>query len=206
MIAARDQKGSLTRNDAVPTIRKRNGKWQVQVRLKGHAPKSQTFPEGTKRDDAWAWGLEREREQKLSDTPTVQIKILRGHTLGKMIETFLADREKYPHKRKRSYLNEKVALDAFIRREATRLCLVTLADIKASDFAAYRDRRLAAGIKASTLRRELNPIRNIFKVARREWGWPVHSPFSDLDLPKEPPHRDRVASKEERGKLERVVS
>jgi integrase len=88
-----------------------------------------------------------------------------------------------------------------MRREAAGVCQKTLAELKPSDFARYRDRRLTSGIKASTLRRELNPLRNIFKVARREWGLPVQSPFQDLDLPPEPHHRERVASREEQKTL-----
>jgi hypothetical protein len=77
----------------------RNGKWHVQVRLKGHAPVSETLPEGTKKHEAREWGLEKERRLKLGDIPTEQFKVLRGVTVKQLIVRFQEDREANPHKR-----------------------------------------------------------------------------------------------------------
>src|ERR1700722_6035451 len=122
----------------MPTIRKRNGKWQVQVRLAGHPPLSKTFPKGTSHSQAEAWGLEKERGFALGDIPTERIRILRDITVREMIAKFQEDRKAHPHKRKRSYANENIALNAFLEREKTGLGQRTLADLKPSDFAGYR--------------------------------------------------------------------
>jgi hypothetical protein len=62
----------------MPTIRKRNGQWQVQVRLVGCAPLSKTFDHYA---DAKAWGSEQERKLKLGDVPTERRKELQTVTL-----------------------------------------------------------------------------------------------------------------------------
>jgi hypothetical protein len=75
----------------MPTIRKRNGKWQVQVRLKGHAAIVETFPDGTKKEQAREWGLEQERKLKLRDVPTLQKRALGSMTLEGLIRRFLKE-------------------------------------------------------------------------------------------------------------------
>jgi integrase len=185
----------------MPTIRKRNGKWQVQVRLKGHEPDSMTFPEGTKRDDARAWGLERERALKLANVATVQVreqaKALKGKRLGELIDWFLEDRLANPHKRKPSYDNEKITLEAFKRREATGLCRKFISDFTTKDFDDYIARRLKEVAVSSIVRNDINPLRHIFKKARKELSLAVPDVFTDLDLPDAPEPRDRLASPEE---------
>jgi integrase len=183
----------------MPTIRKRNGKWQVQVRLKGHDPEAKTFPEDTLYADAKAWGLERERALMLANVPTVQLreqaKALKGKRLGELIEWFLQDRLANPHRRKPSYDNEKITLEAFMRREATGLCRRFLSDLTTKDFDGYIERRLKAGkVSSSIVRNEISPIRHIFKKARKELGLAVPDVFTGLDVPDAPEPRDRLAS------------
>jgi hypothetical protein len=43
-------------------------------------------------------------------------------------------------------------------------------------FAKYRDERLQ-GIKPNSLKRQPNPIQNMFNVAKRDWDIPVHARF-----------------------------
>lgn len=173
------------------TIRKRNGQWQVQVRLQGHSAVSNTFRQYK---DAEAWGLETERKLKLHGMP-VSRKELEGVTLGELIERY----RDQCLQRKRSGENEKIVLNAFLAREAN-LCRKSLATISQQDFAKYRDERLR-NVKPSTLRRELNPLRHMFKVARNEWRLPADDPLQGLWLPAEPAHRERRLHEGEQARL-----
>src|SRR5262249_4499682 len=143
---------------------------------------------------------EQERKLKVGDLPTERRKELQTVTLGALIEWYRQDRKLNVHKRKRSYANEDIALQAFLNRE-TALCRKSLAELRQKDFFDYIDRRLTSGIKASTVRRELNPIRHVFRRARVERDLPAPELFRGLDLPPEEPGRDRILTKEERDKL-----
>ena len=181
----------------MPTIRERKGQWQVQVRLSGCGSLSKTFDKSA---DAKAWGLEQERKLKLGDTPTERRKELQGVTIKDLIDWYRQDRTIYPHKRKSSYANEDVALEAFLKREPN-LCRKSVLEIRARDFSDYINRRLKADIKASTVRRELNPLRHIFRVARKERDMPIPNFFDDVELPDEEPGRDRLFTEGERREL-----
>ena len=49
------------------------------------------------------------------------------------------------------------------------LALRSLASIRGADMASYRDQRLAEGLAAATVRRELALISHVFTIARKEW-------------------------------------
>ncbi|RQH12749.1 site-specific integrase [Bradyrhizobium sp. RP6] len=64
---------------------------------------------------------------------------------------------------------------------------------RASDGAlrCFRDERLLT-IKASTLKRQLNPLRHMFEIARDEWGMPVErNPVKKLKLDAQDQRRER---------------
>jgi integrase len=180
----------------MPTIRERNGKYQVMIRLQGCAPLIKTFPKGTTKKEGREWGLDQERKLKLGDVPTLRRKELQRWSLKALIERYL-ECDKF--KRKRSSANERVALEAFLDREKS-LCSKSLAELRRQDFIAYRDRRMET-VKVSTLRRELNPLRAMFRLAKEEWEIPIDSPLQGLELDPEPEHRVRRLSREEQSKL-----
>jgi integrase len=140
------------------SIRKRNGKWQVQVRRHGQGTKSRSFHNRT---DAQQWAREQEiqADRIALETDTASLK---RRTVGDLVERYL--REVTPTKR--SALAETYVLRAFRKQP---ICSIRLNDIRPSHFDAYRQNRLAA-ISPSALRRELNPIQNMFEVAKVEWG------------------------------------
>src|SRR4051794_22166711 len=114
------------------TIRKRNGKWQAQIRRQGAKAVSRTF---LKRVDAETWARHQETEADRTGLPA-DVKQLRTLTLGDLIRRFLDtvapnDRE---------HLTERVVLDAFLSR--SKLGEQSLTAIGPSDFASYRDARL----------------------------------------------------------------
>jgi integrase len=192
----------------MPTIRKRNGRLQVIVRLKGYAPEYKLMPKGITAKDAMEWGRERERELKTntvySETPTLQRELLKNWTLGQLIEDYLAQiivseahelaslfnkelsgvRYVYGSRPlKRSWKNEDIALRSFLKKEKI-LCDKPLDQVTTKDFQDYVNRRLKT-VTAATLRRELNPIRFIWKRGGKFHSLPVKDIFSDLDMPRQ---------------------
>ena len=143
------------------TIRKRGVKWQVQIRRVGVRPISRSF---NVRKDAEAWARQMEVQADRRDLPS-DPKSLQRVTLGQLVERY----RDTVSVRKRGYDVERIVLNAFLRH---RICRKPLFEIGASDFASYRDERLMA-IKASTLRRELAPLHNMFEIAKDEWGLPL---------------------------------
>ena len=173
------------------TIRKRNDKWQVQVRREGQCSVSKTF---LTRRDAEAWARQKELEadrQELSH----DLSALKRITLGDLVRRYIA--AVTPNKKSR--LAEGYVLEAFARRP---ICTKRLCDLNQSDFADYRDQRLTE-IKPSSLRRELNPIQNLFEIARDEWGIPLkENPLKGLKLKATDNRRERRLRE---GELERIV-
>jgi len=81
--------------------------------------------------------------------------------------------------RKRTRETERIVLNAFLSRS---ICSRPLSELRTQDFANYRDERLKV-IKPSSLKRDLVPIHNMFKIARDEWGIPIRdNPLDKLKL------------------------
>jgi integrase len=116
------------------------------------------------RKDAEAWAREMEVQADRRDLPR-DPKVLQRITLGQLVERY----RDTVSVRKRGYDVERIVLNAFLRH---RICRKPLSEIEASDFASYRDERLMK-ITASTLKRELAPLHNMFELARDEWGLPL---------------------------------
>ena len=153
------------------SIRKRRGKWQVQIRRAGHSPISKTF---TLRKDALEWARDAERQADRGDLPK-DPKVLRQLTLGDLVRRY----HDAVSIHKAGYENECIVFNAFLKHP---ICSKSLAELRTEDFAEYRDERLRT-IKASTLKRQLNPIHHAFEVARKEWGLPVKAnPLKALNL------------------------
>lgn len=106
------------------------------------------------------------------------------------------------------YLDEEVPKKRGVKRETLFVIkLMTypianqlLENLTTTDFALWRDNRLAE-VKASTVRRESNILKAMYKVAINEWLWIHSSPLTNLKLPKDPPPRDRRISNEEIDKM-----
>jgi len=168
------------------TIRKRDSKWQVQVRRSGHRGISRSF---VLRKDAIAWAREMEVRADRSEFP-VDTTELNRLTLADIV---LRYRDTVSI-RKRGYAVECIVLTAFLRHP---ICRKSLAQITSKDFAIYRDERLKS-IKPTTLKRELSPLQNMFEVARDEWGLPAReNPLSKI--------RQRRERRLKDGELERLT-
>jgi integrase len=78
---------------------------------------------------------------------------------------------------------------------------LALSEIGAETFARYRDQRLKT-VTPGTLKRQLNPIRNMFEVAKTRWGLPiVDNPVAALVFKATDRKRDRRLRSNEHQRL-----
>jgi integrase len=66
-----------------------------------------------------------------------------------------------------------------------------LVKITSAEIGKWRDKRLET-VSGSTVLREANLLRNLFKLARNEWKWISHEPFQGVRLPDEAQARQTV--------------
>ena len=162
------------------TIRKRKDKWQVQIRRKGSGAASRSF---LALKDAEAWARHMESRADRGDLPA-RPDALRGVTLGQLVERYRDN----VSPRKRTYVAERLVLNAFLRHP---ICRRPLSDISTAHFAAYRDERLKC-LKPASVKRALVPIHNLYEVARDEWDFPIReNPLSKLKFGDSDQRRER---------------
>ena len=112
------------------TIRKRDDKYQVQIRRIGQAPVTRSFEQ---RKDAHLWARQMEIRADRHDLPPDQKPLER--TLGDLVERY---RDTVTPRKKGREI-ETIVLNAFLRHEISRK---TMRELRTSDFAVYRDQRL----------------------------------------------------------------
>lgn len=172
------------------SIRKKNGKWQVQVRRKSFPTVSRTF---TKKSDATEWAHAMEAKADRRDMPN-NPKVLEDITLRELVQRYM---QEFVSKKKSADV-ETAILKAFLRH---KLCDRRLANITHSDWVKYRDERLLK-ISAKSLSRQLSPIQNMFHVAQDIWDIPVPSnPIAKLRLKPNDRRRERRLLPYEEGRL-----
>jgi integrase len=173
------------------TSRKRRRRWEVQIRREGHRPFSKSF---YVRKDAEAWARQKEVEadrHELGSDP----RLLQRVTLADLIKRY----RDTVSIRKRTAAAEQIYLNAFLRDP---ICRKRISDLSVEHFVAYRDKRLKK-ISPSGLKRALVPIRNLFKIARNEWGLPIReNPLDKLQLKAPDQRRERRLRD---GELERLI-
>jgi integrase len=92
------------------------------------------------------------------------------------------------------YVREVSAKKRGAKQEALRLYAtlehfkLPLAEITATEIAAWRDARLVT-VSASSVVREAGTLKNLFRIARKEWRWITSDPWADVKLPKHGPPR-----------------
>lgn len=153
-------------------IRPYRGGYRCEIERNGRRA-SKTFK--TKRE-AQAWGHEQEGTTKA---------LGKGwRTLAQAIELYQAT---YTiHKRARTWEENTLA------RLETHLGADThLGSIDQPTIAKWRDKRLKT-VSGSTVQREANVLRHLFRVARDEWHWIDRDPFKGVRLPAENQPRYQV--------------
>lgn len=149
-----------------------SGWWQAKIRRKGHKPKSCSFE---KKIDAEAWA--RDVENKMDRGIFVDREEAETTTLRTALERY--QREVTPQKKGAD--QEKYRIKALL---ASPLSSKTLAGIKGSDLAAYRDSEAARGLAASTVMKSLALLSHLFETARKEWSIEVDNPVKKIAKPK----------------------
>ncbi|RWQ35752.1 MAG: site-specific integrase [Mesorhizobium sp.] len=160
------------------TLRKRNGRWQVQVRRQGFPIQSRSF---LSKADANEWARTIERQHDRHELGPDR-KALKSMTLFDLVTRY---RDEVVPKKKGCAV-ETILLNRFLRYP---ICQKTLFDLSTADFAAYRDQRLGEPkhrsdkpVTPKSLKRELSPLSHMFRHAVVEWEIPVRNPLEGLKL------------------------
>lgn len=156
-----------------------SGRWQAQVRCSG-VRKSKSFQ--SKRE-AKEWAGQQEYD------------ILNAQPEGERVSLGDAFRR---------YANEVSSKKRGERWEVIRLAKlrkepfaeIIMSDLRAADFANWRDRRLRE-VSPGTVRREMQLVSGVVNQATREWGYLTENPMASVRRPAEPPSRDRLPSERE---------
>ncbi len=168
------------------TIRKKGEyQWHVQIRRKGFPPQTKTLNTRTEAE-AWARSIENEMDRGVF----VSRAEAERTTLREALERY--QREVTP--RKRGADQEKYRIRALLSLE---LAGCSLAKIRSSDLAKYRDARLADEFAASTVTKELSLLSHLYETARKDWGIEVDNPVKKITKPKVENARTRRLSAEE---------
>ncbi|AVX02570.1 putative integrase/recombinase [Maritalea myrionectae] len=139
------------------TFRKRNAKWQAQVRRAGFTTSTKSFH--TKADAlAWARKVEREADKGID---AQQRETLQNTTVSELLERYRDD----VTPNKRGSASERYRIKTFL---AQSWASTSLDKLSTKAFAAYRDERLLE-VKPNSVVRELGLLRAIFATAINEW-------------------------------------
>ncbi len=172
------------------TIRKRNGKYQVQIRIKGVQSVTRTFR--TKSEAVmWSRAIEIDKYNNYeNNTPSPND----NETVGSLLER---------------YYTEHLSTGLWFRRECSilrrfqrsDLYNIRIVDLNEGDIARYRDHRLKS-VKPATVVRELSIGSHCLSVAQSEWGIRLATnAFKTVRKPKVRNSRERRISQEEWDRL-----
>jgi integrase len=170
------------------TIRKRNGRYQVQIRKDSHPLTTKTF---SRLADAkrWAIATEYELAHGLRARPSPGFG-----TIGDLIDHYLEITDPANINESESYR---------LKTLNKGLGRVPIDQLKGSDLARYRDLRLKK-IKPATLVRELSVLRRVVRIAQSEWDVDINSePFTRLRIPNQRSARERRL---QTGEYERLIA
>lgn len=163
------------------SIRPHGNRYRVQVYVNGVRDSAVRDT----RKEAAQWALEREAE-------------LRGKKLPD--KTFADALRRYAREETEGTGGrwERIRLAAM---ERDPIAARRLAALDADDFAAWRDARLketaqgkSTPVQPGTVAREMNLMRSVLEVARREWRWIRVNPMKDVRWPQTPKGRARRLS------------
>ena len=164
------------------SIRKRNNKYQVQVRLSGQKI-SKTFHN---LKDAQKWAIFNENRINLGNELEVLDKNL---TLAELINKYLEEITPF----KKGWRMETIRLRRMLRQ---KISSKTIKDLKTKDFIIYKNERIKDGNIAC--RNDLILLNHIYNVAIKQWNYLIKSnPLSNVPKPKPNPSRERRLSDNE---------
>lgn len=174
------------------TIRKlASGKWNAQVRRKGHAPISKSF---INQKDAAQWG--RLIESDMDKGVFIDRSAAEITTLADALKRYQL--EVTPHKKGADRERDRLAV--WLHHPLAKR---SLSSLKSKDFAQYRDARLKQ-VSSNTVRLELAIVSHLFTIALKEWGIPAVNPLSGIRKPKPSNSRTRRLEGDEEDRLLRA--
>lgn len=145
--------------------------WEVKIRRKGYPTQSKTFDT---KAEAYAWALQVESDMQRG-TYIARNEADRT-SMRELIERFI--REVTPTHR--GHVKEAARLRNVAK---DNLWLTYVGNLRAADFAGWRDERLKA-VSPATVVREMGDLSLILKHAMREWG--IVLPVNPLNFVKRP--------------------
>ena len=154
------------------SIRKRNGKWQVQIRRTGHLSLNKSF---IQKINAVRWI--REMEIDLDQNGLVS----KGYKLLDMKFSQLLCRYRDEIViNKKSAESERYFIECLLKHEISKY---PIKNLTRELFTNYRDERLKE-VKCSTVIRQFSIIRHALTIAKREWGIPIgENPAANVTMP-----------------------
>ena len=151
------------------------GMWRAQVFRHGIRESKVC---DTKRE-AQAWAIRKEDELDA-------LKASKGKTFGAAVSYYL--KTVSPTKKAGAVEWERRRFDAMREYFGDK---AALARIDSARIGQWRDERLKT-VSGSTVQREANLLRNLFKLARNEWKWISQEPFTGVRLPDHNPPRHQL--------------
>lgn len=168
------------------TIRNRGDfQWECQIRRKGFSPVTKTF---NNKADAEAWGKVTEAE--MIRGAYIHRAEAEKMTLAKALERYA----KEVSVKKKGHAQEYYRIQGWL---VHKLAKRSLASLRGSDFAAWRDQELANGAAPATIRLKLAIISHLFSTAAQEWDIPIQNPIASIRKPHANNARERRLSDEE---------
>ncbi len=169
------------------SYRKRGASWQAEVYRNGKR-ETATFPSKVQ---AVRWVNQREAELTGARLPDKSV----GDALTRYAE------EESPKHRGERWEALRLAL---IGRDP--LASMRLPPLRPTHIAEWRERRLRGSedrkpVGPGAVRREMNLLQSVFKVARLEWGWLSIDPMEGISRPVAPASRKRRIPKDEVDRL-----
>lgn len=175
------------------SLRKRNSRWQAQVRRAGQLSISRTFASYS---EARRWATA--QETKLAAAAPIDSAAPRNLTLGDLAKRYSTE----VSPRKRGGEIEQIRLSCLGRDP---IALVPVRRLSPGDVAEFRDRR-ASEVAGETVRREMTLLHSLLETAKAEWGVPLlENPASAIKKPASSPARDRRLNAGELARLESAI-
>jgi integrase len=158
-------------------LRKRSNGWQAQIRKKGLPSITKTF---TRKKDALTWASTIESE--IDRGVYVDRSIAERAILNDILDRYRTDI--LPS------LRSQKSEQSRLQHLRSHFGLFSLAQIKSSDLAEYRDMRLTH-VGPQSVKHELGLLHRILNIAHVEWGYTLPRGIPAVSLPKLPHGRER---------------
>ncbi|MEO1894753.1 MAG: tyrosine-type recombinase/integrase, partial [Methylococcales bacterium] len=173
------------------TYRRRNGKWNAQVRRSGKNDISKTF---TLKTDAIKWAIE--IEVKLETETYTDYKLATTTRLSELLTRY--NEEVVPTLKGKHQDSSRIK--NIINND---LGNQLIADLTSLLLAKYRDNRLKQ-LGPQSVKHELSMVNRVLKIATTEWGYHLPNGIPTVKHPTLPKGRTRRLTKEEESALRKA--